>query len=422
MLESGRMTNPAKGTRFLLVLFCSFLLITVAGRAQLIIGQYEDEAPLRTWNALGLTSSASLGMGDVQFAYASDALAALANPSQLVRLPKFTVVGSASYNTASLFKYSLVNTGVLATNKNLRAGYYALDGGGLSVRFKKWALSFAAGTSETYDRPRALYEYVFQGNLTYSLDLSQKGFLRLFNVSVGRSLAEHLSVGLGANLVQGELERSVVEKWVSSDITITDRKRQAFRGFFLSGGVTLELAGRFSAAAVFRSPYIKKSKSTSSLRYQAPAGNTDIAISAASEDEYRLPWMWGIGFQYRFSERLKGALDVSIFDWSLYRVRYFGEEQERRFGAAFKAGAGLEYVESFRLFNRPIKSPIRIGITFDRQPMKEPASSYVYFTAGTGLYMGGFRFNFAGAIGRESGSGNSLKVGRFSSTITYQWE
>jgi hypothetical protein len=75
---------------------CALLLLGVlalptVSSAQLVLGQYEDEAPLRSWNTFGLTVASSLGRGETQLALAEDCSAALGNPALLASLPKFSV-------------------------------------------------------------------------------------------------------------------------------------------------------------------------------------------------------------------------------------------------------------------------------------------------------------------------------------------
>ena len=59
--------------RFLSVfLIGTLMLLPAKSRAQLVRGQYEDEAPLRTWNTFGLFTGGTLGMGGAHYAFASD--------------------------------------------------------------------------------------------------------------------------------------------------------------------------------------------------------------------------------------------------------------------------------------------------------------------------------------------------------------
>src|SRR4030043_2364087 len=128
--------------------------LPIASPAQLVIGQYEDEAPLRTWNTFGLATAASIGGGETMLALADDCSAALSNPALLAGLPKFTLSLNGSYSRSTLFRYSIVNTGVLVSEGNLGIGLFALDFGGLSYRISAWTFALTASVTEVYDRPR----------------------------------------------------------------------------------------------------------------------------------------------------------------------------------------------------------------------------------------------------------------------------
>src|SRR4030042_2849915 len=124
--------TTTRALSYCLLLLTILIALPVASPAQLVIGQYEDEAPLRTWNTFGLASASSLGRGETAFALADDCSASLSNPALLAGLPKFTLSLNGSYSRRTLSPYSIVNTGVLATEKNPATGLFAVDFGGLS--------------------------------------------------------------------------------------------------------------------------------------------------------------------------------------------------------------------------------------------------------------------------------------------------
>src|SRR4030042_4458826 len=81
------------------------LTLPIASPAQLVIGQYEDEAPLRTWNSFGLATAASIGRGETMLAAADDCSAALAQPALLDTLPRLTLSLNGSYSRSTLFRF-----------------------------------------------------------------------------------------------------------------------------------------------------------------------------------------------------------------------------------------------------------------------------------------------------------------------------
>jgi hypothetical protein len=309
---------------------CALLLLGVlalptVSSAQLVLGQYEDEAPLRSWNTFGLTVASSLGRGETQLALAEDCSAALGNPALLASLPKFSVGFNGSYSYASLFRYSVVNTGVLVTEKNPPIGLFALDFAGISYSFKGWAVALTAALIESYDRPGVSAQSFFEGHPDYSLSFDQWGFLRNFNLAVGRKVSRNIQVGLGFNFVRGEISRKVIDQDFDADITISQVVDQRLSGFYLNGGLLAQITDRLDLAFVLRTPYDKKAESRSRLSYLAPRGGTEIIIEAASDDRYCQPWAAGVGVRYGVRPNFLVLGDLIYFAWSKYRGEFFGE-------------------------------------------------------------------------------------------------
>jgi hypothetical protein len=190
---------------FLLVVAIAIVLalFPASSWAQLTLGQYEDEAPFRTWNTIGIPTAPSLGMGEARFALAHDSSAALSNPALLTSFPASSITINGSYSTASFDKYAIVNTGVIFTEENSSIGVYTLDFAGFSARYKDWALAISAGLLEQYDRPRLKPEYEYQGQIVYALDFEQDGILRNYNISLARKVFGRLALGVGINFVSG---------------------------------------------------------------------------------------------------------------------------------------------------------------------------------------------------------------------------
>ena len=132
-----------------------FLCLAAAlpARAQLVLGQYEDEAPLASWNVFGFTGAPALALGGVRVGRGFDASVATTNPALLPTLPPASACLTASYTAASLYRFSIVNTGVLATSTNVSAGSFALESAAFAVRSGGWAFAVAAGILENYVSP-----------------------------------------------------------------------------------------------------------------------------------------------------------------------------------------------------------------------------------------------------------------------------
>jgi hypothetical protein len=383
-----------------------------------VIGQYEDEAPVRTWNVFGFQTAASVGRGGTALAYGEDPSAGTSNPALLLDLPRLAATLNGTASSASLFRYALVNTGVLATRDNFTINPLALDFAGVSFQSKGWAFGLSAALLEVYDRPKVSYQSSSQGGETHKLNFHQTGFLRNFNFAIARRIGRHLRAGLGLNLVTGDLERTTEENFSPPNITISDRVTQKFSGFFINGGIAVEVTRRLDVAFAFESPFSKKSEDKSQLRYLAPAGGTDILISSESSDTYKQPWVAGLAARYKIAASFRALADFTYFNWSKYKASYFGEDMVRNFRDTLRIGSGIEYEPAFRLLGSPAGLPFRVGIAYDKQPMQEPVSSYLYFSAGVGFHWKGFLLDLGTSFGKEHGSGRSLKARRISLSLS----
>ncbi len=395
------------------------LLLLSPAWGQLTIGQYEDEAPIQTWNNFGVQTAAAAGRGGAQFAVVSDTSATVINPALLPFLSKVSFTINGFYQTASLYRYSLVNTGVLYSQGNSSLGTYAADFLGFSATLKGWAIGFSIGLVESYDRPHQNPVYEYQGQILYSIDFEQVGLLRNYNLSLAKKFGEWLSVGIGANYVSGSWEKNLTEEYFFNGITISDEKSHDFSGFYINGGVVVEAVKNLSFAAAFRTPYTKEADGRSLLRYNSTRGNTEINLETSARNSYKQPLVVGAGMNYKISEVLRAALDISYFNWSAYAVEYFEEKPERDFKNIVKVGGGLEYLGGFHLFQQDILLPLRVGVSFDPQPMKNPNSFYLYYTFGLGIRWKGLHLDAGAMFGTEKGSGDDLFGRKFSLTLSY---
>jgi len=384
------------------------------------MGQYEDEAPLRTWNSFAFSAATALGRGETTFSLAENCSGGIANPALLLTLPKISVIFNGSYSQASLFKFAVVNTGVMKTAGNPALGLYAFDLAGASVRFGRWAAAVLMSLTESYDRPESKAEETYRGRPYYSLNFAQAGLLRTIHFSLARSFGERWSLGVGLNLLSGDLVKDFTEDYLSDGITITDHKKLDFRGINLNAGLSVRFSGRWRAGLIFRAPFPKTVRGESLVRYSVPGAGTDIHISASSEDTIRLPLILGAGVGFLAASDLRLSADIAWHNWSKYRVDFFGEFQERNFRDIFKIGAGAEYTPSISFFNKTAVMPLRIGIVIDPQPMKNPKSVYYSLTLGTGLHWDHVFLDIGFITGKETGSGDSLNSRRLAVSLAYQ--
>jgi long-subunit fatty acid transport protein len=414
-----------KKERVLLIFFlltATLSMFPAISSAQLVLGQYEGEAPFLTWNTFPFAGAAALGRGETCFALASDASSALSNPALLPGLPKFSLTIGGYYQVAEFYKYGPVNTGVMGTENNIGQGLFGLDSAGVSYSLGGWAFALNVSVTELYNRPEAKYEETYGDGSAYLLDFTQEGILRNINFSIGRRIFPWLSAGLGLNYVTGSLHRKLLEQETPVGYTISDQIGQDFTGFFINGGFLVEISDKFKAAAVFRTPYAKKAANSGVLRYSYATSSgapPDIVISASSNDVAEQPPILGFGLSYAVLPELVLTADSTYFAWSKYKLDEFGEKQERDFKDIVKLGAGAEYTAQAGVFGAQASIPFRIGLVYDPQPMKNPGSSYIAFTFGNGVHWKNLRLDLGAMLGRESGSGNNLAVKRFALSLGF---
>lgn len=402
------------------LLFIGILLVPLPIWGQMTLGQYQDEAPVRTWNILGLSTAASMGMGGTHFSSASDCSASLKNPALLNSLPSWTLTVNGSLTRAAFFKYAIMNTGVLSTSENIHLRLYSADFAGASFKYKRWAFSLSTSLLQAYNRPSIESSYTYKGQPYYTLNFKQEGTLKNIHFSISRKLHPHFSVGVGFNFVYGSMDKHLQEEWNRLNITITDRKSHHFQGFYINGGLVWNLSSKLTLGAVIRTPYAQKSNSESLLRYHSPSGNTEIQTKATGENTYHQPLVLGGGLTYIFSDRLKAAAEISYFKWSGYKIDYFGEELSRYFKDVAKINTGMEYFQPFSILQKSLWIPLRMGFVYDPQPMKDPSSYYIYLTLGTGVHWGKLSVDIGAMIGKERGSGDQLSAQKVALSLSYK--
>jgi hypothetical protein len=388
-------------------------------RAQLLLGQYEPEAPFRTWNAFPYRSPAALGRGEASFAWPADAAAIPSNPALLFSLPKTTFVAAGSLGGASFFKFGPVNTGIFSSAGPVWLNVPAFDFAGATFRSGRLAVAASVHLAEVYDRPLAAYQFRSRDILQYEIRFEQTGWMRVANLSFGWRLGSRLDLGFGLNSAAGRLESTLTESWLNPGRTITDSKTHRYRGFFLNSGLVFRITPGIAAAAVVRAPFDKTAKSDSRVRYQAPAGGTDIVISGEADDVLRQPLMAGFGLTIELLDGLRVGADLSYFAWKTYEAAWFEEAQTRDFRNILRIGGGIEYTFRFRFLGASTEGLARAGVVDDPQPMKTPAAAYFGYTTGAGLRWRGFVIDFGFLSAAESGSGDGLKARRTALSLGY---
>ncbi len=411
-----------KKTKFCLLwifIFSLLIFLPYPALSQLVLGQYEDEAPLQTWNTFGITTASSLSRGGTSFTLSESSAVSFSNPALLVKLPKFTLSFSGSYRTTLLSKYGIVNTGAFHSPQNSAFGLYTGDFAGISLNIRGWAFSLSVGVRENYSRPEVNWDFEFGSQLFYSIKYIQTGTLFNYNFSLAKKLTNGIALGLGLNLIQGTYEKHVEEQWIQANQTISDDKIFDFHGFFVNGGIVIDISENFTVAAVVRSPYQKNADGESLYRFIDSSIGTDIKIDSTDKSIYHQPLLIGLGLQSNILQNLTIAADASFFNWSNYEVNYFGETLRRDFKDVIRLNAGLEYSNEYPLFNTILDVPLRLGVIYDPQPMINPNSYYLCYTIGAGFHYRNIHLDVGYISGKEYGSGFDLAFKRIFLTFNY---
>jgi hypothetical protein len=393
--------------------------ITFAAQAQMVLGQYEDEAPARTWNTFGLDTAAPCGFGGIPLVFQMDAASPIVNPALLTAGPRLSLSTNASLNKASFFRYGVVNTGVMATPDRVSSIVYALDFVGATLRSGRWGFGASLALLENYDRPRTKGDDSFYGTTTYAIDFKQTGALWNINLSAAYEISPAFSIGVGVNRVFGSYEKSLREDLFYNGNIITDEKNLKYRGFNLTAGLTFHPEGNFSFALSFRSPYWKRASGDSLYRFQNSGTSTDIKIESTAESRFFQPAIVALGAGYTLDQHWRFSLNLSYFGWSRYSTVYFGEDRPRDFRDILKVYGGLEYRRKIKLFGRRIDTPFRIGFCFDPQPVKDPKYDYLYLALSSGFLLGKLHIEISLMLGGERSSGERLAGQRISLSLGY---
>jgi len=401
-----------------MILILGFLAIAALPlQAQFIPGQYEDEAPFRTWNSFPYLGAASLGRGQTAFAWGADATVSPANPALLVALPKWTFSLGGSLQNATAMRYGPLNSGPISSAEPLGHTLFSGDHAAVSFRSGRWAFAAAVFLSEAFDRPVAeVVERYSNGD--YVFRYTQSGFLRTYHLAGAFRISSRLAVGFGLNIDSGRLETELYED-ILGRYQITGTKTAALSGLFVNGGLFWDISPSVRAAVTFRTPSTLESRTETVDRFVFPAAGTDISINGSSDDSFKRPLVVGAGVSAQIGARFRALADIAYLRWSAYRAVWLGEEQARDFRDTIRLSAGGEYVTDFRMFGKNGKAPVRLGIVYDPQPTPAPRSAYIGFTLGTGLEIGGFRLNLGALISAESGSGDGLLGRRISLDLGY---
>ena len=401
--------------RKITLLFLISILTSGILKSQCIIGQYEDEAPFRTWNILGVYDARSTGMGESLFGLIEEPLGLSLQGNKFF----FFSLGFVS-TKAEFFKYSFINTSDIYFPKNLKASYIGVGFAYGLIRFKDWFFGLSFTQPETYFRPAVEVNYSYRGEIYRTIKANFEGYLNSLNFSIGRRISKLITIGIGIHYVYGEITRKIEDDYTYYEVITTDNRSQKINGYYFSLTTLINVGSKFKMIVNIRAPYTRYLDSESLLRYYSSRKQIEIKIEGSARDEIKIPLTVGGGILYEIKKDLLLSANIIFFNWSNYKISYFDEERKRDFKNTIKLGIGLEYLSYFKIKNYKFSLPLRAGYIFDQQPMRNPNSYYNYFTTGFGIYYKKYGIDFGIMIGRESGSGNSLRASKFICNLNFQ--
>ncbi|MDI6845056.1 MAG: hypothetical protein QME28_02850 [Candidatus Saccharicenans sp.] len=405
-----------KKTGFLLLLV-SLLNLALANSvlAQAGPGQYTEEAPLGSWNTPGPQTAPALGSGFSELTRGHASSVVYTNPALLGLLPSVSLSLTGSYNQIQLFRYWLVNTGVIYTSGNLTWRGFQFEHFGASCRSGNWTLAVGMALIENYGRPGVDYRQLSSGIIYHRLTISQSGIQTGYSIGLARSFREKLYLGISFIYYRGSTARHLEEIWPQSEIQLSDWRDQKISGFYPVFGAFYKIGSLYFLGFSLTPPHRKKVTGESLLTYTTPA--TEIRINGEARDVIKQPFRVGFGGKVLVNREIQLSLEAMYSDWKHYSFYYFGEEQNRNFRSTVRLSAGFEYNGKFRLFGRSWLAPYFAGLAVDPQPDAEVRSTYYYLTFGSGAGNESFRLTFSTALAFESGSGNHLKRNKISLTL-----
>jgi len=400
--------NYGRQVRVLFIFFITYLLfIPNVLKAQLSPEQYLEESPLGSWNNFGADSAPSLGAGLRQIVLLNSGASLLGNPAALAAGSSGSVLDfSFRFQQARLYKFWMVNTGVLSTTGNLNCLTAGLSYAGFSGRIKGWTLAGAYAQTENYSRPQIDYSLSRDGLLYEQLLLSQTGRQEVYAVGLARSLGRRLSFGLTLAVLNGYLRRNFVEILWVDNVNLKDVRNQKISGRYLVFGLLYQFNEKLALGWSLIPPYTRKFQGTSLSAFYSE--ETQVEIPGAGNDRVRMPLITGLGAFYKISAALDISAEAIYFGWKSYTFNYFGETLERNFKNILRLSSGLSYKSTFRFLRKQWEAPYYAGIMIDPQPMTDVRSTYYYLTFGSGMGNADFLLILSTAIGLEKGSGHNL--------------
>lgn len=403
------MKNRQKFWFSALMIIAGLLTFVTENFAQLSPGQYLEEAPLGSWNNFGVDSAISVGAGARQVVLLGSNSSVLSNPALLTGLTGATLDLNFKFQHSQVYKFWMVNTGVISTRGNLSHIIYGLNYTGFNLSIKGWALAASFSQTENYGRPKIDYSYKIGSAVYEQMILVQKGNQTVYSFGLARQVNERLSIGFSLNLINGHLRRNFEDNFLVDGISIIDSRDLKITGIYFVLGAYYQLTRKLSLGLSLSPSYTRRFRGTSFSGFYSQETSVKIEIPGSGDDRIKMPLIAGAGLLYKANRSLNLSFEALFFNWKKYSFLYFGEPLERNFRNVLKLCSGLNHRSTFRFLGKEWEASYYAGIMFDPQPMTDVHSSYYYLTFGSGMGKTDFMLTLSTAIGFEKGSGNNLR-------------
>ncbi|MFC1877622.1 OmpP1/FadL family transporter [Thermodesulfobacteriota bacterium] len=277
----------------------------------------------------------AIGMGGAFIAVADDATAASWNPGGLTQLetPEVSIVGAYFHrNEDNTFGTNPEASGSQDVSKetiNYLSAVYPFNllnrNMVVSINYQhlydfsrhwEFSLNRESETLQTYE------------NIDYTLE----GSLSALGVAYGIQIFPEFSFGLTLNFWEDGISPN---KWKQAtkqkgtgkqsgdtfDFDSTSKEKYEFSGFNINLGILWNVTSQFFFGAVFKSPFTAdidySSSSSSEIQFSGfPSEYTSSSLD--KNEKLDMPMSYGIGFSYRFSDKLTASADIYRTEWEDY--------------------------------------------------------------------------------------------------------
>lgn len=386
------MTIPA-------ALACVLLLATGASAQQVEFSS--------TVNPVGSGARAT-GMGGAFIAVADDATAASWNPAGLIQLekPEFSIVYASSGQKQSY--HSTLHTEINGSNRVDASGINYASIAQPFVLFKRNMI-----VSLNYQR---MYEMNKQAAFAYQWDLGdgdflkdninfwQRGYLYAVSPAFAVQVLPGLSLGVTINFWSSifgqngwdtfyQASGSGMVGGLALQHAVTSRTTNRFEGRNAHVGALYNVTDAFSLGLVYKTGFDGRIKQGSYFYQEQTLGTTSSIsrpIEGASRFTMKMPPSYGMGLQYRVSDRLTFALDGYRTEWSKFLIEdQFGNKTNPLDGQPLDKGTLKDTVQvrfgtEYLFIGNDRTIAVRAGVFSDPEPSKINVNRFWGMAFGTG--------------------------------------